>query len=217
MTSKVRPIQKSIDEALVEIEGYAKAAADTMRMCLKEANVEAYVHFLDCMYHYTRHSGDKCKAAARNAKTSHLKKFFEEFHDEEHWHYKAARDDVETFGRTVSKESPMIIKAFDNFWDSLADRHNNGYLGALYVFENIAKYLQDDLKEFVERLGLSEKEFTWLGLHAEEDLDHGDMIYQVLTKHIGENPSVAVAAARQASNLWSGIMLYAFDNYKIAA
>ncbi len=209
----------SSQHALEEVEKVTKIAAETVRECFETVNIERYVHFLDTMYHYTRNTGDKAAQAAKNVKQPELKKFFLEFEEEEHWHYRLAEQDLKAFGKIPSEKSPAVVCAFDDFWASLEDKNYNGYLGALYVFENIAKHLQDDIPELIERLALSRKESRWLAVHAEEDIEHGKIVQAMLSRYIADNPVLAVASARQAAKLWENIMLYAFSpiTTKIAA
>lgn len=211
MTETKTSIKKRNYEAMAEVEISARSAADVLRLCLQTADRKSYVRFLDVMYHYTRFSGPKCAMAARRIKELEVKALFIEFDQEEANHYKLAQNDLAAFGKTPSIENPTIVQAIDRFWESLEHKHYNGYLGILYVFENIAKYLQNDIADFIKRLELTKPESSWLRAHAEEDLEHGKVVVDMLNKHIEEDPEVAIYAAKQASSLWSAMMLYAFD------
>lgn len=211
MTNINKAMYISGDMALAEIEKVTKEAAEVVKQCFDTVTIDTYVHFLDVMYHYTANTGEKAAEAAKNVSNSELKQFFIEFEKEEHWHYRLAVHDLKAFGKIPSEKKPSVVLAFDDFWSSLADKHHNGYLGALYVFENIAKYLEDDIIGLIERVGLSKKETAWISTHAEEDIEHGKIVDSMLRKYVEDNPLVAVSSARQAAKLWENIMIYAFS------
>lgn len=201
----------SAEYAFNEIEKATQDAALTVKQCFETVNIDRYVNFLNTMYHYTRYTGNKAAQAAKNVTSNELKEFFLEFEEEEHWHYRLAENDLKAFGQKPSDIAPSVIKPFDDFWGSLGNKHYTGYLGALYVFENIAKHLQEDIPPFVKKLALSKKEASWLLVHAEEDLEHGRVVEEMLRKYISNNPALALASARQAAKLWENIMMYAFS------
>lgn len=215
MTTKATPtenLSKRALQAITEVESCAKSAAEVAREFLKYADEKAYIYFLDVMYHYTLESGQKCATAAKHVQGEDIKKLFMEFDTAEALHYRLALKDLEAFGVTPSNETPETVVAINDFWISLQGRHDNGYLAMLYVFENVAKYLQDDVAGFVERLCLGSKEKRWICAHAKEDLAHGKILMGMLRKHIEDNPTMAVAAAKQASALWSTMMLDVTDD-----
>lgn len=197
--------------ALIEIEANAKSAADSGREFLKLCDLESYKRFLHVMYHYTLESGQKCATAAKNIGPQDARELFLHFDEEEAQHYKLALKDIQAFGEVPSEEAPDTVKAIDAFWESLQGRHHNGYLGMLYVYENIAKYLQSEVEDCIKRLALGSKERRWLTAHAKEDLEHGQVIMDMLKNHIEENPTIAVSAAKQANALWSTMMLDIID------
>ncbi len=204
-------ISSRATRALIEIEACAKSAADSGREFLNLCDMEAYKRFLHVMYHYTLESGKKCSTAAKNINAPDVKELFLHFDEEEALHFRLALKDIQAFGEVPSEEVPDTVNAIDHLWTSLEGRHHNGYLGMLYVYENIAKYVQQDVEDCIKRLGLGSTEKRWLTAHAKEDLEHGQVIMDMLKKHIEDNPTIAVSAAKQASALWSTMMLDIID------
>jgi hypothetical protein len=206
----------SSKDALLEIEKYTEQAASALRCCLETCDIDQYKHFLDTMYHYTRNTGDKAMEAAKYVQTDELRNFFTHFVEEEDWHYKLARDDLRALGLKPSAHKPQEVVEFDNYWASLAGKHHNWYLGSLYVFENIVKYVANDIRDFIKRLDLKKAESRWLAIHTEADIEHGEEVAGVVKSYLEECPEIAVDAAKEASRLWTNIMTSAFSYSKAA-
>ena len=198
------------NEVLNTIRSYSIGAADSIRPYLLNADLESYKKFLNAMYHYTLTSGDKLAAVAKKAPTEELKSFFEHMFREERYHFKLAEQDLKGFGLTPKPETPKAVTDFNNFWASLKDNHFNAYLGALYVFENIADKVTEEIKNFLTRIGVNEKQRRGLSIHAEADIEHGQLITNFLNKYLSENVEAAVNGAKEAQKKWSAIMVEAF-------
>ena len=207
----------NVQAAMQQIEYNTKIAAEAFSQYICDASIEQYKHFLDTMYHYTKNTGYKAQEASENVQSKELQEFFKAFVAEEDWHYKLARDDLRAMGLQVSETSPKEVVAFDEFWESLKDKNENWYLGALYVFENIARYVAKDVREFIERHDLSKAQSRWLAEHAEADIEHGEQVAQLVEKYVGNNPEAAIESSKQASELWVNIMREAFVCNKAAA
>ena len=203
----------NIQNALEIIESCSKDAAEGIRPHLKTATLQSYKNFLNAMYHYTLKSGDKLSAVAKNAPDQKLKDFFEHMFKEERFHYVLAEQDLKGFDLKPNyNTTPQAVKDFNNFWDSLANGHFNGYLGALYVFENIANKVSDDVKNMLQRLNINEKQRRWLSIHIEADAEHGNEISDLLKKYIADDINTAVAAAKEASIRWIAVNSSSFAN-----
>jgi hypothetical protein len=202
---------QSINEALEKIKSYSQDAAEGIRPHLKKPSLKSYQNFLNGMYHYTLKSGDKLMAAANNAPNEELKEFFDHMFREERLHYILAEQDLKGFGLKPDYENtPQAVKDFNKFWDSLANGHFNGYLGALYVFENIADKVADDVKNFLKELDVNEKQRRWLSIHVEADEDHGRVAEDMLLKYLPGDIETAVNAAKEASIRWIAVNNAAF-------
>ena len=162
------------------------------------------------MYHYTHRSEDNLLSAANNSHTEELKEYFSHMAKEERGHYILAREDLKEFGDNVSNETPEVVIKINKFWDTLSSKHVNGYLGLVYVFENVVPHMGDKIIKFVEKLELTKKQARFLIVHGEADLDHGDEAKEFALKYIGEAPDVMIEAAEQACELLINLMREAF-------
>src|SRR5437762_5381275 len=197
--------------ALTEIEQITQDAAHAVQGLIRSAGLGTYKNFLHTMYHYTRYSGDKAHEAAEGMPTEELHAFFLQFEKEEGHHYILARHDLKEFGLEPLAETPQPVSEFNEYWASLKGRNALTYLGALYVFENIIKYLAGDVMAFISGLQLAPAQTTFLATHAKADLEHGDEVGAMLRKYVANDPSLAVESARRASQLWVAIMRHAFE------
>jgi hypothetical protein len=202
----------SPSEAIKAIESSTSQAAEAVRPCLNNANLESYQRFLNYMYHYTLKSGDKLAIAAKNAPNPELKDFFEHMFREERAHYVLAEQDLKGFGLKPDSKTPQAIVEFNQFWDNLSKGHFNGYLGALYVFENIADKVGAEVKNLLSRLNITEKQKRWLNIHMEADVEHGQAITDLLKKYLADDVDSALKAAQEAQKRWSAVMVGAFEN-----
>ena len=199
-----------IKSAIKEIELCSEKAANSVKAPLLNADLQAYKNFLNMMYHYTLTSGDKLAVAAKKAPNEELKSFFDHMFKEERYHYKLAEQDLKGFGLKPDSQTPEVVSKFNKFWESLGNGHFNGYLGALYVFENIADKVGGEIKDLLSRLNVTEKQRRWLSIHVEADEEHGSLISDLLKKYIGDNTQAAIDAAKEAQKRWSEIMVTAF-------
>lgn len=203
----------NIQNALETIESYSRDAAEGIRPHLHKIDLQSYKNFLNAMYHYTLKSGDKLFTVSKNAPNQELKDFFEHMFKEERFHYVLAEQDLKGFDLKPNYDAtPQAVKDFNLFWDSLANGHFNGYLGALYVFENIANKVSDDVKNMLQRLNISEKQRRWLSIHVEADIEHGNEISDLLKKYIADDANAAILAAKEASVRWIAVNSSAFAN-----
>ncbi len=203
-------IDGKISNVIEQLELYAKKAADAVRPGVKNADLEGYKRFLDMMYHYTLTSGDKLKAIAENSPDQELRNYFNHMYLEEKNHYMLAQQDLKGFGLTPSKETPKEVQDMNKFWASLSGKHVNGYLGALYVFENIADKVGNEVKDMLTRLGVEKNQRRWLSIHLEADLDHGREIKEVLEKYLAQDTKTALEAAEEACVRWTAVSMAPF-------
>jgi pyrroloquinoline quinone (PQQ) biosynthesis protein C len=199
-------------EVFNQIQDCSVRAAEGIREHIKNSDLKSYKKFLDQMYHYTLKSGDKILTAAKHAPTEELKNFFNHMYKEERNHYMLAVQDLRGFGLEPSKETPKEVEDFNKFWESLGKGHFNGYLGALYVFENIADKVGDDVASMLKRLGVAENQKRWLSIHIEADEEHGALSTKFLKQHLAENPQAALDAAKEAADRWIAVNRAPFLN-----
>ncbi|HEY0962956.1 MAG TPA: iron-containing redox enzyme family protein [Pseudomonadales bacterium] len=190
-----------------KLESYTKQAADTILASFREADLDMYKHFLNSMYHYTLHSGERLEFASRVAETDELKAFYKELADDEESHYRLAQADLEEFGEQVDPNNPPEpVQRFHEYWQSLAKQHSSAYLGVLYVAENIAKFATGPVLEMFPKLELTKAQTRWLRVHAEVDLEHGAEVQEMCANYMDQYEPVITDAARQMSQFWIDIM-----------
>lgn len=88
--------------------------------------------------------------------------------------------------------------------------HFNGFLAALYIFENVAEKVADDIKGMIQRLEITEKQRRWLSIHSEADVEHGQLIGDLLAKYIDQDVDTSLAAAAEAKEKWIAVLESAF-------
>jgi len=199
-------------EGLKLLESYAEKAANSVSHHLKRASLEDYIHFLNYMYHYTRFSEHNLMLASQASQTEELREYFKHMAKEERGHYLLAVRDLEGFGLNVTDQTPAVVEAINQLWESLKDQKTaNGYLGIIFVFENVVKYVGDDIKDLLRRLNLGKKQCRWLSVHAEADLEHGAEATEMADKHFSNNPALLVESAKKATELWVELMAEAFQ------
>jgi heme oxygenase len=189
MTAVPKPATKNTSDKLIEqLEAYAIDAANQIRSNLEKMDREEYMNFLDVMYHYTKGSWEKLTKIASVSHNEELKEYFQHMAKEERGHYILAQEDLRELGREVSSEECKEVTEFNTDWYNLAEKGVYGYLGALYVFENVAKHLPQEGKAMLARLNLKKTQARWISVHLEADLEHGQEIAEICTKYAADNP-----------------------------
>ncbi|MDD2723197.1 MAG: iron-containing redox enzyme family protein [Methylovulum sp.] len=192
--------------AIQELEVLAEKAANTFKPFLgaNGFDLEQYKQFLNTMYHYTARSGEMIRHAGNIAHNEELKKYFNHMVSEEQAHYILAREDLRELGDDVSEAIPQSVKNFHARWFNLGD-NIYPYLGAVYVFENIAKHLQMEGNVFFERLGLNKKQKRWVAIHLEADLIHGEEIIDLCSRYFDNNPVACLEGGKMMCGSWISV------------
>ncbi len=192
-----------------KLDNYCKIAADSIREPLSKGDVEWYKKFIDLMYHYTVKSGDKLKSVSDNSPNQELRDYFDHMFLEERNDYMLAKQDLKAYGLVPSAESPQVIKNIDKLWEMVSQKHINFYLGMVYVLENIADKVADEVRGLVKRLELTKSNARWLLIHAEADIEHGAQIKDMLEKYLSQNVEAAIEGAKEACDKWVAIAKHA--------
>ena len=203
-------------ELISYLDTIACAEAAALKDCLNNAaDITAYQHFLDTMYHYTLYSEDHLKLAAAKNTESDMKEYFMHMAKEERGHYLLAKRDLEEFGINVSARTPETVLKINKLWQDAAKETNPmGFLGIVYVFENIAKFLDGEIKSFLERFDVTKKQARWLLVHAEADLDHGEEAKEMIEKYGPQSEAIITYYAQEAGEYWIELIQYAFSPLK---
>lgn len=193
-----------------ELTNFTKKAADEIIPFIKNCNIEGYKNFLNTMYHYTLESERQLLDALNKSYFNEIKEYFKMQAKEERGHYLLAERDLEEFDeKPTTKCSNEIIK-FREFWDSIDSKRSMIYLGAQYVFENVASYLAKDVIDMMKRLELTKKQSRWLIVHLEADLGHGAEIEKICLKYLPQHSKEIVYGAEKFFELWTEIFKEAF-------
>lgn len=189
-----------------ELEALAETAANAFKPLLGADGFDLaqYKQFLNTMYHYTSRSGEMIQHAANTAHDEDLRKFFQHMLSEEKSHYILAREDLKELGGEVSETVPSAVQEFHTRWFGLGTTVY-AYLGAIYVFENIAKHLQTEGQAMFDRLNLNKKQRRWSAVHLEADLVHGDEIIAICSQYFDENPSACLEGGRMMCESWINV------------
>jgi hypothetical protein len=190
-----------------KLDGFTKQAAETIFASFKEADLDMYKHFLNSMYHYTLHSGQRLQFAATLAETPELKAFYQKLADDEESHFRLAEADLAEFGVAVDPHSPPDpVQRFHQYWKSLATGHSSAYLGVLYVAENIAKYVKTSVIDMFPKIELNRAQTRFVRVHAEVDLEHGAEVQEMCAHYMDRYEAAITDAAAQMARFWVEIM-----------
>src|SRR5262245_1954606 len=133
---------KSAAASFAELEQIPAEVARSLAELLARLDRPRYMRFLDAMYHYTRGSGAKIRQVHDASDAEDVRAVFGDLESEETEHYRLAEADLAALGGCVSSAAPPAVVAFDRAWRGLSAQGYCAYLGAAYVFENIARHIQ---------------------------------------------------------------------------
>jgi hypothetical protein len=191
--------------SFAELEEIPGEVARALGELLARLDRARYMRFLDAMYHYTRGSGAKIRQVHDSSDAEDVRGVFGELESEETEHYRLAEADLEALGGRVSSAAPPAVVAFDRTWRGLSAHGYCAYLGAAYVFENIARHLQQPVREALGRLALDRSQTRWVRVHMGADLEHGAAVAAVCRRHFEHGPGAMLAGARSAADAWLGV------------
>ena len=201
-----RMLSPAATEAMLErLRAQAREAAEIIRPHVARMDLEDYCCFLNTMYHYTRHTGAKARTASSNSPPGALREFFEHMQREEQGHYRLAEADLNALGYAVHPDKPAAVEAFDRYWASIPATQPEAYLGALVVFENIARHLGPDIAQLLARLALPSTQTRWLRVHAQADELHGTQALELAQRYVRQAAQPLLEGAERARQLWTDI------------
>ena len=193
------------EPTFAQLEEIPEQVARRFAELLRELDRPRYMRFLDAMYHYTRGSGAKIRQVYDCSDADDVRAVFGELESEETEHYRLAEADLEALGGSVSSEPPPAVAAFDRAWRALAAHGYCAYLGAAFVFENIARHLQQPVGQALGRLALDRSQTRWVRVHMGADLEHGAAVAAVCRSHFERAPEAMLAGARSAAEAWLAV------------
>ncbi len=201
------------EEVLKKLPEYPAWIAQELRPLLQATDIDVYQHFLVTMYHYTHHAEEQLIHARDMCEDPILKAYFAEMAREERGHYLLAKRDYEEFGKSVEDHpAPASVKSFQDYWFGLGLEDVNEFVGAMFVFENVAGAVGKDLREMMARLQLTKRQSRWLLVHLEADIGHGNEAWNMCQKYAESNPGAMLRAAEEGAEEWLDVFRYAFSN-----
>ena len=213
MTSAHKKSMLTSHEVMSILPTFPVSIANELRPLLANADIATYRHFLSTMYHYTRNAEEQLTHARDMCADPILHKYFDIMAKEERGHYLLAKKDYEEFGDDVTiTMPPSSVKKFQAYWYGLGQDNVNEFVGAMYVFENVAAALAREIIDMMQRLELTKKQTRWLRVHLEADVGHGDEAMQMCAKYVMDNPSAMLRAAEYGSEEWASVFKHAFSN-----
>jgi len=156
------------------------------------------------MYHYTSRSGEMISYAGSFSNNDELKHYFDHMLKEEKGHYLLAKEDLKALNGEVSEAIPQTVTDFHSKWFGLSD-NIYAYLGAIYVFENIAKYLQVEGQALFDTLGLTKTQRRWIAVHLQADLEHGAEIAELCGRYFAQNPESFLHGGKVMCDSWINV------------
>ncbi len=188
------------------LENIPKTMAEQVLPFFLKMDIERYVGWLEMMYHYTLGSYEKGVHSAEASMQADLKEFFSHMAIEEKNHYKVAESDLKQLDRPldIEKQAPVVIEKYNTWWNKQYDNPIK-LLAALFVFENVAQYLVDDVLPVLNTLNLTKSQCKWIRIHAQADDVHGQEVSELARKYFVGNAEIMIGAAREAAELWINI------------
>ena len=129
---------------------FPQKIAQQLAPLIQSTDIETYKHFLATMYHYTYNAEEQLMHASESCTDPVLKDYFYHMAREERGHYLLAKRDYEEFGDDIERtKAPESVKNFQDYWYGLGQDNVNEFIGAMYVFENVASAVAKDVIEMM--------------------------------------------------------------------
>lgn len=187
-----------------QLDAMTRAMAAALVPYLPTIDRAGYARFLQAMVQYTRHSGDRLRHAAEFAPTAALRAFFARLAVEESGHYQLAEADLRALGKPITTTQDTEIVAFHTWF--MASNDPADWIGALYVLENVADHLAQDVTVHLGRLGLLKTQVRFVMTHLTADAAHGEDT----RKHAEAHGQGLLPAAKRAADFWTRMHIQAF-------
>lgn len=199
-------------DTFARVRALPKATAELVTPVMKDLGFDHYERFLNMMYHYTKKSGARLEWAAEHSPHEDLRAFFTKLAKEEAGHYRLAEADLKALGKTLqSDEPPAQVRDFERFWEGLGTQRFCGYLGALYVLENVGEHMQQAALGSLGMLPLKKEQVRFIMVHLQDDVEHGARTAALCEKYASVDGEAMLAGAEQASHFWASMLRAAFS------
>jgi heme oxygenase len=199
-------------DTFARLEQLPKATAEQVSSSMSNLGLDHYKRFLNMMYHYTKKSGARLEWAAQHSPHDDLRAFFAQLAKEEAGHYKLAEADLRALGEGIaSDDTPGEVRDFERFWEGLGTQRFCGYLGALYVLENVGEHMQEAALRSLGALPLKKEQVRFIMVHLQDDVEHGARTAALCKKYAAIDAEAMLAGAEQASHFWASMLRAAFS------
>lgn len=189
------------------ITALPKLTADKVTPLMHDLDLGHYRRFLNMMFHYTRKSGARLQWAAEHVPHADLREFFAQLAKEEAGHYRLAEADLKALGSELeSAEPPAPVRDFERFWEELGHERFCGYLGALYVLENVGEHMKAATLASLSQLPLDKTQVRFIMVHLQEDVEHGERTRALCEKYAQTDLEAMRAGAERASTFWAAMI-----------
>lgn len=184
------------------LDTYCQHMANSVILLLDKIDLNKYQNFLEMMYHYTLDSGKRLRYAAEQAQNEEIQRVFAELAREEQYHYRLAEGDLKSFGKQPMSETPSIVLEFDQFWMNISSAEEYQYVGALYVLENVARWLKTSVMPHFTRLNIKPEQGKFILTHLVADDDHGNQLRLLCHNATDTTKEHLEIGAQKASTFW---------------
>lgn len=192
----------SLSPIVEQLDAHCQRMAQSVVPLLNQIDIGHYQKFLQMMYHYTRESGSRLEHAAQHAKTPEVVAVFKELAYEEQFHYRLAEADLASFSQKPTMETPKVVTDFHQFWLGISTENEYQYVGAMYVLENVARFLKDHIMPHFARLQVGPQQAKFILTHLVADDEHGDQL-QNLCQDVSPEAEIQLElGAKKGSDFW---------------
>lgn len=189
---------------LIDLPRYMASAISPL---FESPSIVRYQCFLNTMYHYTKESKSELLLAARLAPDQQLQNLFYEFAKEEANHFKLAQYDLNKLGQNVSANEPYPVIVYRRFWKSISKTTFFQFMGAMFVFENAAQYLEASVLKLFQDIPAISTANRFIHTHLYADDIHGKQIYNACKNYFQQHADMMMSGAKIASQHWIDIHL----------
>lgn len=191
-----------LSPTIKQLDAYCQKMAERVIPWLSQIDLSQYQNFLNMMYHYTKESGNRLQFAAQEAHTPQIQAILKELAREEQYHYRLAEADLASFGSMPTRDKPEVVTNFHQFWMGISPENEYQFVGALYVLENVARFLKAHIMPHFARLQVGPEQAKFILTHLVADDDHGDQL-RLLCQEINAQAELQLKiGAQKGSDFW---------------
>jgi hypothetical protein len=202
----------SINSGLIEINRLINHAVRKVGPVIEKATNANYLNFLNMMYHYTIVSEEQLRRAADPYVSDDLCTYYAQMSKDECGHFLLARNDLRYLGYAPHPDTPLIVTQYNAHWSNFDVGQTLGYLAACAYIENAVCGLEPHASALIRRLDLKPACTTWLRVHFEVDVVHGELSMECAKRHMTPDTiDLMINGANRDCALWVELFQQAFS------